>query len=214
MTTRAPGDGATRPRIVREERPARAPEAAKPEPAASVAEGHKWQVLLMEYEILDSYWIHLHERIWFSALVLIALSMLGITFLGTGMPTGTPQLTLVTFVATVAILLTLVWWALVRRMLSYMRITEYRKQEIERELGMRMELYMGFARERRGRRRAREAVQEMAGGKPDLREDLSSFLDSPVAPTMSPMMPGERVVWNLLPLLFVGAWAVLWIIVR
>jgi hypothetical protein len=140
--------------------------------------------------------------------------MLGITFLGTGMPTGTPQLTLVTFVATVAILLTLVWWALVRRMLSYMRITEYRKREIERDLGMRMELYMGFARERRGRRRAREAVQEMAEGKPDLREDLSSFLDSPVAPTMSPMVPGERVVWNLLPLLFIGAWAVLWIIAR
>ncbi len=191
----------------------RAPEAGDPRPVARVPEVSRWQVLLMEYEMLDAYWIHLHQRIWMSALVLMSLSMVGITFLGAGFPAGLPRLTAVTFIAVVAILITVLWWLLVRRMLTYMRITEYRKGEIEQDLGMRMELYMGFARGRRGRR-GREAVLELAHEAPDLGQDLSAFVESPVGRASTPLLPVEELVWNLIPLLFIGAWVGLWAISR
>ena len=53
----------------------------------------RWQVLLIEYELLDAYWSQLQQRVWMSGLVLVSLSMLGIVFLLTVMAPTRPQTT-------------------------------------------------------------------------------------------------------------------------
>lgn len=182
--------------------------------AERVSNATRWQALMMEYEMLDSYGIHNHQRIWMSGLVLITLTMLGIVFLGAGVSGRTPELNIITFIAGVAILLTIFWWVLVRRMLGYMRVSEYRKREIEQELGLRMELYLGFARHGRRGQHAREVAADLAEGEPELQQDFSAFLGSSAGKSMLPGLPSEGIVWNLIPLLFIGAWIALWFIVQ
>ncbi|MBI4236346.1 MAG: hypothetical protein HY688_03205 [Chloroflexi bacterium] len=177
-------------------------------PVLHAVDQSKRQVLLMEYEILDSYWTHHHQWIWLSGMVLIGLSMLGITFLPVGLSNNPLRGEIVTFVGVIAGLLILIWWGLVRQMLGALRIVHHRKKEIEKLLGMRMELYLSFARAGRRRQRVREMVQEEAGEDPELRADLADFLRTP---GMRPgFIPGEEWAWNLLPVLFLGAWAAFW----
>ena len=100
-----------------------------------------------------------------------------------------------------------------RGMPSSMRITESRRSGIEPGLGMRMELDMGVARGRRGRC-GREAVLELAHEMHDVEQDLSAFVESPVGRASTPILPVEELVWNLIPILFIGAWIGLWFISR
>ncbi len=90
-------------------------------------------------------------------------------------------------------------------------MVEHRKKEIERQLGMRMELYLTFARGGHRRQRARELVQEQAADDPELRADLADFLRT--AGLGPVLVPGEAWAWNLLPVLFIGAWVAFWLIV-
>ena len=191
----------------------RTPEVSRQTIFTKVPEDGRWQVMVVEYAMLDAYRIHLRQRVWTSALVLITLLMVGITSLGTRLPSGFFRLPVVTFVAVVATLLTVLCWSLLRRILSYMRITEHRKREIERDLGMRMELYLGFARDGRRRRGAQELVRDLAVEQPDLERDRYAFLESPVTRAVAPTLPDERLVWNLLPILLIAAWITLWVIV-
>ena len=171
-----------------------------------------WQVLLMEYELLDAHWTHLHQRIWLSALVLIGLSMVGLTFLGTGLGLDVRTRIQVTlFVGTVAILLTIGWWFMIRRLLSSQKVVEYRKKEIEKELGMRMELYLAYAREGRGahgRVGSRRFLQDEEEDT-DLLRDLAAFTASPALEGTSLNLLGESQIWNFAPWLLVTAWIVL-----
>ena len=44
--------------------------------AMKVPPRNRWQVLLIEYELLDAYWSQLHQRVWMSGLALIGLIIL------------------------------------------------------------------------------------------------------------------------------------------
>ena len=179
-------------------------------PVIRPVDNNKRQTLLMEYEILDSFWTHQHQWIWTSAMVLIGLSMLGLTFLPVGLVNNPLRNTFITFVSGIAVLLVATWWGLLRHMLGSLRVAQHRKIEIEKMLGMRMELYLAFARHGRGRQRVREMVQEEAGDDAELRADLADFLRSP---GMKPCyIPGEEWAWNFLPVLFLGAWVSFWVI--
>lgn len=171
------------------------------------------QVFLIEYEILDSFWTHQHQWIWLSGLVLITLSMLGMTFLPVSLASSELKMQLVTFVAAIAIILTIIWWGLLRQMLSSLRVVQHRKREIERNLGMRMEIYMEASRLGRKRQRVRDLVQEEAGDDPELRADLADFLRLAGSGVRPGLLPGEDVAWNLLPIFFIGAWIAFWFLV-
>ena len=113
---------------------------------AEIAQRSRAQLMLMEYELLDAYWVHLHQRIWLSALVVVGLTMIGVTFLASSAIPSDIRGQLMTFVAVVAGLFTLGWWLLIRQMLLNQRVTEFRKKEMEREMGLRMQLYLGYAK--------------------------------------------------------------------
>jgi hypothetical protein len=179
-----------------------------------VPQRSKWQVLLMEYELLDAFWTHIHGRIWSSGLVLVGLSMLGVAFLAVAMdPRSEFTAGVVGLVSTVAILLSLGWWLLLRRLHSMQRVAEYRKREIERDLGMRHELYLSFLRERRAPgRRPGPVVQRLAEGDDALGQDLRGFAQSNEANPWLPRLMGEQLVWNSVPWLLIIAWAALLIL--
>ena len=173
-----------------------------------VTDSARRQALLIEYEILDSFWSHQHHWIWLSALVLISLSMLGMTFLPVGLDSNPLQTQLVTFVAILAASLIVIWWGLLRQMLGSLRVVQHRKREIEKSLGMRMEIYMNMSRQGGRKQRLRELAHEEGGDDPELRADLADFLRS--AAVRPGILPGEEIVWNLLPVLFLTAWAAFW----
>ena len=183
------------------------------EAAMKVPPKSRWQVLLMEYELLDSYWMTLHQRIWMSALVLIGLSMVGVAFLAVGMSSGeTETLRVIGLVGSVAALITVGWWLLQRRIHTLQRVAEYRKREIERELGMRSEIYLSFLRQSRlfGLRHAGTIARRMAEGNEELEGDLQEFALSSEAQPWFPRLMGERFVWNMVPWLLIAAWGALY----
>ena len=175
----------------------------------------RWQVLLMEYELLDAFWTHLHQRIWTSGLVLVGLSMVGISFLAVTMNAGKNEsLQVIGLVGGVAALLSVGWWLLLRRLFSAQRIAEYRKIEIERELGMRSGLYLSFLRQGRlsGARRSGSLVRGMAEGDDELEHDLREFANSSEARLWLPTFMAERVVWSVVPWVLIGAWLALYVL--
>ena len=181
--------------------------------ATQGSEPSQRQVLLIEYEILDSFWTHQHQWIWLSSLVLITLSMLGITFLPNGLGQSELKVAIVTFVSLIAIILTIIWWGLLRQMLSSLRVVQHRKREIEKSLGMRMEIYMAVSRIRAKGGALQDIVQEEAADDPDLRADLADFLRSSGSTLKPGLLPKEEIAWNLLPVFFIATWIAFWILV-
>ena len=169
------------------------------------------QSQLVEYEILDSYWTHQHHWIWLSGLVLITLSMFGMTFLPVGLAGHSLQAEIVSFISVIAVSLTVVWWGILRQMLNTLSVIQHRKREIERSLGLRMEFYLAAARAPRKGQRVREFAQQEAGDDPELRADLADFLRSSTA--RPGLLPGENTAWNIIPMFFVVAWIAFWAIV-
>ena len=109
---------------------------------------NRWQVLLVEYELLDAYIAQLTSRVWSSGMVLIGLSMLGISFMATTMGPGEAiTLNLISLVGGIGSLLAVAWWLLLRRMYASQRVAEYRRNEIERELSKDqiLELFLNTA---------------------------------------------------------------------
>ena len=183
--------------------------------AMKVPPRSRWQVLLMEYELLDAYWTHLHQRIWAGGLVLVGLTMVGIAYLAVAMDPRLDQtLSVVGLVGAVAGLLTVGWWFLLRRLLSAQKVTEYRKREIERELGMRQELYLSFLRQSRrfGFGRTGSLVRQVAMGDDELETDLREFSHSAEAKPWFPRLMGEGLVWSLVPWLLIAAWVTLYVL--
>ena len=181
--------------------------------AMKVLPRNRWQVLLMEYELLDSYGTTLHQRIWMSALVLIGLSMVGVTFLAAGVSVDESEvLGVIGLVGTVASLITVGWWLLQRRLSALQEVGQYRKREIERELGMRTEIYLGFLRQSRHLRLRRRGTSArlFAEGDEVLEGDLQAFAASPESKPWFPRLMSERLVWNLVPWLLIAAWGVLY----
>ena len=183
--------------------------------AMRVPPRNRWQVLLIEYELLDAYWTQLHQRVWMSGLVLVGLSMVGISFLAVTMDAGKNEsLQVIGLVGGVAALLAASWWLLMRRLFTAQRIAEYRKTEIERELGMRSGLYLSFLRQGRlsGARKSGSFVRNLAEGDDDLERDLQEFSASSEARPWLPTFMAERLVWSLVPWVLIGAWAALYIL--
>ena len=175
----------------------------------------RWQVLLIEYELLDGYWTQLHQRVWMSGLVLIGLTMTGIVFLSSYMPAGKNEsLQMIALIGGVSSLLTIGWWLLIRRLFTSQRIAEYRKVEIERGLGMRSGLYLSFMRQSRraGVRRAGGEARKIAEGDDELEHDLKEFAISSEARPWLPRFMAERLVWELVPWVLLGAWCVLYLL--
>ena len=175
---------------------------------------NRWQVLLIEYELLDAYWTHLHQRIWMSGLVLIGLSMVGISFLAVGMDVGKVETErMIGLIGSVSSLLAVGWWLLLRRLFTAQRIAEYRKNEIERELGMRSGLYLSFLRQSRqfGARQAGGLARRMADGDKYLEQDLREFATSSEARPWLPQFMAERLVWSAVPWVLIAAWAALYV---
>ena len=183
--------------------------------AMSVPPRNRWQVLLIEYELLDAYWTHLHQRVWMSGLVLVGLTMLGIGFLASGMDTGTVETQrVIGLIGGVAAILSVGWWLLLRRLFTAQRVAEYRRSEVERELGMRSGLYMSFLRQSRlfGARGNARVARQFAEGDEDLEHELREFAASPAARPWLPQFMADRLVWSLVPWVLIGAWAALYIV--
>ncbi len=176
---------------------------------------NRWQVLLIEYELLDAYWSNLQQRIWMSGLFLVGMSMIGIGFLAPILDKGDSEsLRVIALIGGVASLLAVGWWLLLRRLLAAQGVAEYRKNEIERELGMRSSLYLTFLRQARnfGSRRGSTLSRQMAEGDEDLEEGLREFGASAVGQPWLPRLMTERMVWTLVPWLIIAAWAGLYMI--
>ena len=171
----------------------------------------KRQSQLVEYEILDSSWIHQHHWIWLSGLVLITLSMFGMTFLPVGLAGHSLQPEIVSFISAIAVALTVIWWGILRQMLNTLNVIQHRKREIERNLGLRMEFYLAASRAPRKRQHIREFAQQEAGDDPELRADLADFLRSTT--TRPGLLPGESAAWSIVPMFFVVAWIAFWAII-
>lgn len=176
---------------------------------------NRWQVLLIEYELLDSYWAQLNQRVWTSGMIVVGLSMVGVTFLATILEAGTDETrNIIGLVGGVGVLLTAGWWLLLRRLFTVQRVAEYRRNEIERELGMRSSLYLTFLRQSRlfGTRRGASLARNMAEGDEELEVGLQEFSASAEGRPWLPRFMAERIVWSLVPLVLVAAWASLYII--
>ncbi len=189
----------------------REPASSAEEAAMKIPPKNRWQVLLIEYELLDAYWSQLSQRVWNSGLFLAGLTMVGIAFLATMLDAGQADtLNMISLIGGVASLLTLGWWILVRRLFAAERVAEYRKNEIERELGMRAGLYLTFLRQNRrfsARRRGAVVARQEAEGDPELEANLQDFAASPEGKPWLPRLMADRMVWNLIPWLLIAAWA-------
>ncbi|MBI4201217.1 MAG: hypothetical protein HY531_02880 [Chloroflexi bacterium] len=183
--------------------------------AIKVPPRNRWQVLLLEYELLDAYWAATHQRVWMSGLVLVGLSMLGLTFLASTMKPGEVEsLQMIGLIGGVSSLLTAGWWLLLRRLFSAERVAEYRKNEIERELGMRSGIYLTFLRQSRlfGARRAASAAREMAEGDLELEQGIKEFSTSSEGRPWLPRFMADRLVWSLVPWVLIAAWGGLYLL--
>ena len=175
----------------------------------------RWQVLLIEYELLDSFNATTQSRVWTSGLVLVGLSMLGLTFMSTTLKSGGEEaLQVIGLVGIVATLLSLGWWILLRRLFTAQRITEYRRNEIERELGLRSGLYLTFLRQTRraDARRVSNLARQVSEGDEDLESNLTNVALNPGTQTWLPGFISDRLVWSLVPWLLTGAWVGLYIL--
>lgn len=176
---------------------------------------NRWQVLLIEYELLDAYWTHLHQRVWMSGLVLVGLTMLGIGFLAAGMDTGKVETQrVIGLIGGVAAVLSVGWWLLLRRLFTAQRVAEYRRNEVERELGMRSGLYMSFLRESRlfRSRGSARVARKFAEGDEELEHELREFAASPAARPWLPQFMADQLVWSLVPWILIGAWVALYVV--
>ena len=177
----------------------------------AVSEPQRRQSQLVEYEILDCHAMHHHQWMWVSGLVLVIVSMFGMTVLPMGLAGHELRAEIISFVSVISVALTLLWWGMLRNMLNALAVVQHRKREIERNLGMRMEFYLAASRAPRKRERIREFAQQEAGDDPELRADLADFLRSiTVKPTF---LPGEKAAWSAIPFLLMGAWVVFWAII-
>lgn len=175
---------------------------------------NRWQVLLVEYELLDAYISQLTSRVWSSGMVLIGLSMLGISFLASTLQPGEAiTLNLIGLVGGVASLLAVGWWLLLRRMFASQRVAEYRRNEIERELSMRSGLYLTALRQNRRfeSRRAASMARQMSDGDEELEDSLRQFAASSEGRPFFPRIMAERLVWSLIPWLLIVAWGGLYV---
>lgn len=196
------------PRVFRED------ESPAEEAAMRVPPRNRWQVLLIEYELLDGYWSGLQQRVWTSGLFLVGLSMIGIAFLAVTLKSGLQETKdLIGLIGGVAALLSVAWWLLLRRMFAAERVAEYRKNEIERELGMRSALYLTFLRQSRlfGARRGSSRARQLAEGDDEIEAGLKQLDASPQGRSLLPRLMAERLVWNLVPWLLIAAWAGLYV---
>ncbi|MYD35678.1 MAG: hypothetical protein F4X20_01445 [Dehalococcoidia bacterium] len=173
-------------------------------------EPQRRQSQLVEYEILDSYWVHQHQWIWLSGLVLVVISMFGMAVLPMGLAGHELRTEIISFVSVISVALTFIWWGMLRHMLNALTVVKHRKREIERSLGMRMEFYLAASRARRKRERIREFAQQEAGDDPELRADIADFLRS--VTVRQSFVPGEETAWAIIPFLFMGAWIAFWAI--
>jgi high-affinity Fe2+/Pb2+ permease len=175
----------------------------------------RWQVLLIEYELLDAYWSQLQQRVWMSGLVLVSLSMVGIVFLLTVMDPTRPQTTnSVGLIAIVASLLAIGWWLLLRRMFSGQQIAEIRRNEIEKELGMRSSLYLTFLRQNQksSPRKSSNLARKIADGDDELEIDLVNLSTNPESFSWLPGFISDRWVWSAIPWLLIASWIALYVI--
>ena len=179
--------------------------------APTATEPQRRQSQLVEYEILDSYWMHHHQWMWLSGLVLVTVSMFGMAVLPMGLAGHELRTEIISFVSVISVALTLIWWGMLRHMLNALSVVQHRKREIERNLGMRMEFYLAASRAPRKRDRIREFAQQEAGDDPELRADLADFLRS--VTVKQSFLPGEQTAWSLIPFLLVGAWVAFWAII-
>ena len=183
--------------------------------AMRVPPRNRWQVLLIEYELLDTYWAQLHQRIWMSGLVLVGLTMVGISWMAAIMDTGLVETQrMIGLIGGVSSLLAVGWWLLLRRLFTAQRVAEYRKNEIERELGMRSGLYLTVLRQSRqfGGGKSGALSKRLAEGDELLEHDLREFATSAEARPWLPRFMAERLVWSLVPWLLIAAWAALYIL--
>ena len=183
--------------------------------AMRVPPRNRWQVLLIEYELLDTYWAQLHQRIWMSGLVLVGLTMVGISWMAAIMDTGLVETQrMIGLIGGVSSLLAIGWWFLLRRLFTAQRVAEYRKNEIERELGMRSGLYMTVLRQSRqfGAGKSGALSKRLAEGDELLEHDLREFATSAEARPWLPRFMAERLVWSLVPWLLIAAWAALYVL--
>ncbi len=175
---------------------------------------NRWQVLLVEYELLDAHIAQLTSRVWSSGLFLIGLTMLGISFLAATMQQGAAAtLNLIILLGGVGSLLTVGWWLLLRRMFASQRVAEYRRDEIERELSMRSGLYLTALRQNRRfeARRSAGMAHRLADGDEELEDGLRQFAASPEGRPWFPRIMAERLVWSLIPWLLIAAWVWLFV---
>ncbi len=180
----------------------------------NVSPRNRWQVLLVEYELLDAFIAQLTSRVWTSGMVLIGLSMLGISFLAATLDPGEAiTLNLIGLVGGVGSLLAVSWWLLLRRIFASQRVAEYRRNEIERELNMRSGLYLTALRQNRRfeARRAAGMARQMADGDEELEDGLRQFAASPEGRPWFPRIMAERLVWSLIPWLLIAAWGGLYV---
>lgn len=176
---------------------------------------NRWQVLLIEYELLDAYWTQLHQRVWSSGLVLVGLTMLGIGLLSGGLDTGKVETQrVIGLIGGVAAVLSLGYFLLLQRLFTAQRVAEYRRDEVERELGMRSGLYLSFMRQSRlfGARGSARVAKRFAEGDEDLERELKEFASSPAAKSWLPQFLTDRMVWSLVPWILIGAWAALYVV--
>ena len=183
--------------------------------AMRVPPRNRWQVLLIEYELLDTYWAQLHQRIWMSGLVLVGLTMVGVSWMAAIMDTGELETQrMIGLIGGVSSLLAVGWWFLLRRLFTAQRVAEYRKNEIERELGMRSGLYLTVLRQSRqfGAGKSGALSKRLAEGDELLEHDLREFATSAEARPWLPRFMAERLVWSLVPWLLIAAWAALYML--
>ena len=175
----------------------------------------RWQVLLIEYELLDSFNADIQSRVWMSGLVLVGLSMVGLVFMATTLKSGGEEtLRVIGLLGTVSTLLSLGWWILLRRLFTSQRITEYRRNEIERELGLRSGLYLTFLRDTRraDARRVSNLARQVSEGDEDLESNLTNVALSPAGQSWLPGFISDRLVWSLVPWLLIGTWVGLYLL--
>lgn len=176
---------------------------------------NRWQVLLIEYELLDSYWSQLHQRVWMSGLFLVGMSMVGFVFLAVTMDVHELEsLRMIALVGTVASFLKAGWFLLIRRVFAAQRVAEYRRNEIELELGMRSSLYLTFLRRSRsfGSRHRSSMAREMSEGDEELEVGLRNFAASSAGRPWLQRFMAERFVWSVVPWFLTLAWVGLYLL--
>ncbi|GEM_PF-2713069 len=181
----------------------------------SVPPHSRWQVLMVEYELLDSTVSQLMQRVWTSGLVLIALSLIGMSYLSVTLKPALVETTrIIALVGGVGSLLALAWWAMERKIFVAQRVAEYRRDELERQLGLRSGLYLTFLRQSRrlGNSRDSALARQISEGDEALEDDLKNLALNPTTKSSIPSFLSDRTVWSLVPWLLVVAWVGLYFV--